>query len=495
MDPYLDPCPRHGPMDPDMDTDIDPDMEPDINTEMDPDMDMAAILVGKGGYIPHENGWRGSNDGCNLLCEKNVDATNTISRNLGVVVDGTQCKKNNGGGVCIKGQCRSVGCDNQLDSLMRYDSCGECGGTNHSCGSFQGHSQPIERSIDGSPIYSGHVWCLFPFQWTELFHYYDVLTFQPGTTNITVEEASDVNYLAVSVNDRFYLNGNWAVNHPGTFTVAGAPFTYQRRRDGYEKITSPGPVNSVVQISIIVRTENPVVIYEYYVPPMQHEQPEVPTDLGNTIGSNTAIVDEPVHNPLVPVVDETVTEKDNSQEDKTESAKKSDKSEKSKTKNKKKKPGRQQKEPKKKMKKPTKQEVKELCGPCARVKGKVRNFCHSDFVVHAMILDRMVGTNMTRYDVQILQTFTNKVMLFSREYIWVPNVCQCPRLKIGRDYLIMGDRVQSANTRENLLMVDRDKMVVRWNPTKFDLWDSIQSTSNAKCYKLLKKESKKSRRD
>lgn len=50
---------------------------------------------------------------------------------------------------------------------------------------------------------------------------------------------------------------------------------------------------------------------------MQHVQPEVPTDLGNTIGSNTAIVDEPVHNPLVPVVDETVTEKDNSQEDKT----------------------------------------------------------------------------------------------------------------------------------------------------------------------------------
>ncbi|PIK47406.1 putative ADAMTS-like protein 5 [Apostichopus japonicus] len=379
---------------------------------------------------------------------------------------------------------------------MRYDSCGECGGTNHSCGFFSGtFTTKVAEE--------------------ELFHYYDVLTFQPGTTNITVEEASDVNYLAVSVNDRFYLNGNWAVNHPGTFTVAGAPFTYQRRRDGYEKITSPGPVNSVVQISIIVRTENPVVLYEYYVPPMQHEQPEVPTDLGNTIGSNTATVDEPVHRPLVPVVDETVTEKDNSQEDKTESAKKSDKSEISKTKNKKKKPGRQQKEPKKK-KKPTKQEVKEsrflyrftiscsLYNYAARVPGlkeKLETSAIAILVRNQLIytinydLDRVVGTNMTRYDVQILQTFTNNVMLFSREYIWVPNVCQCPRLKIGRDYLIMGDRVQSANTRENLLMVDRDKMVIRWNPMKFDLWDTIQSTSNAKCYKLFKKESKKSRRD
>lgn len=55
---------------------------------------------------------------------------------------------------------------------------------------------------------------------------------------------------ALSVNNRFYLNGNWEIHSPGTFTAAGALFTYQRQRDGYEMLTTPGPINALVQISV-----------------------------------------------------------------------------------------------------------------------------------------------------------------------------------------------------------------------------------------------------
>ena len=53
------------------------------------------------------------------------------------VIDGTLC---NGvtSDVCINGTCVSVGCDNQLYSKARIDSCGICNGDDSRCKPMRG---------------------------------------------------------------------------------------------------------------------------------------------------------------------------------------------------------------------------------------------------------------------------------------------------------------------------------------------------------------------
>lgn len=454
------------------------------NTEICPDgsLDFRRVqcsmydTVDQYGIVRHWIPVGGKDDSCLLSCEKQLNNIQRLSRNFGIVVDGTPCSANTQRGVCIQGQCRTVGCNNQLDSILQLDSCGVCGGSNNSCGTFKG---TFTITLAGE----------------ELYHYYEVVTFQPGTRNITVEEESEVNYLALSVGNAYYLNGDWDIHRPSTFTAAGAVFTYDRRRDGYERIWSLGPINTVVQISVIVRAKDPIVLYEFYLPPVlsrgtADKSNQSSSSISNSFVPNTVDVresseSEPLNKPDISKNGLKHLE----QLTKNVTAPQRKISEQYETFNKTRNPHHRENT----AKRLSKTERRELCGNCEKPKGKVRNFCLSDFVVRAIVLDRSIIRDMTRYDVQILQTFTNKVMLFSREYFWVPNICNCPRLKIEREYIIMGNRVESPSTRENLLMIGPDKMVLRWKQEKFDLWNNIQSTSSTKCTKILRKEQRKAR--
>ena len=50
---------------------------------------------------------------------------------------------------------------------------------------------------------------------------------------------------------------------------------------------------------------------------------------------------------------------------------------------------------------------------------------------------RYVGGE-TRYDVTILKSYKARMQLLSREYLWAPNLCDCPKLRVRRSYVIMG---------------------------------------------------------
>uniref|UniRef100_A0A3Q2XL12 NTR domain-containing protein n=1 Tax=Hippocampus comes TaxID=109280 RepID=A0A3Q2XL12_HIPCM len=75
-----------------------------------------------------------------------------------------------------------------------------------------------------------------------------------------------------------------------------------------------------------------------------------------------------------------------------------------------------------------------------KVKGRrerQRQYCQKDFIFRARVLGKLYRGEETRYDVQILHTYRNSFRLEHREFLWVPNVCDCPNLEQGKQYILM----------------------------------------------------------
>jgi len=75
---------------------------------------------------------------------------------------------------------------------------------------------------------------------------------------------------------------------------------------------------------------------------------------------------------------------------------------------------------------------------------------------------RYVGGE-TRYDVTILKSYKARMQLLSREYLWAPNLCDCPKLRVRRSYVIMGF-MQRHLDRELKLIVTPTAYVRRFSP-------------------------------
>ena len=48
----------------------------------------------------------------------------------------------------------------------------------------------------------------------------------------------------------YLFNGNWVIDWPGTYQVAGTTIVYQRHFDGNETITSAGPTGEDLHIMV-----------------------------------------------------------------------------------------------------------------------------------------------------------------------------------------------------------------------------------------------------
>lgn len=69
-------------------------------------------------------------DPCSLTCQSTT--YKFVAKLAPKVQDGTRCR-DGALDMCVAGNCLSVGCDLQLDSTMRIDDCGICGGDGSSC--------------------------------------------------------------------------------------------------------------------------------------------------------------------------------------------------------------------------------------------------------------------------------------------------------------------------------------------------------------------------
>nr|KAG5703708.1 hypothetical protein BaRGS_022997 [Batillaria attramentaria] len=72
------------------------------------------------------------------------------------------------------------------------------------------------------------------------------------------------------------------------------------------------------------------------------------------------------------------------------------------------------------------------------MKDGVFHFCDSDFVSQVLINHKAYVGGETRYDVTIFRSYKSRMKLLDREFLWAPNLCNCPRLRPRKSYVIMG---------------------------------------------------------
>ncbi|CAJ0949313.1 unnamed protein product [Ranitomeya imitator] len=162
--------------------------------------------------------------------------------------DGTSCKYSDYRGVCVSGKCEPIGCDGVLFSTHTLDKCGVCQGDGSSCVHVTGNYRKGASHLG-----------------------YALVTYIPvGARDIQiVERKKSADVLAVAdESGYYYFNGNFKVDTPKNFNIAGTIFKYRRPMDVYETgieyIVAQGPTNQALNIMVWNQNgKNPSITFQY----------------------------------------------------------------------------------------------------------------------------------------------------------------------------------------------------------------------------------------
>ncbi|XP_052371896.1 ADAMTS-like protein 5 isoform X2 [Oncorhynchus keta] len=390
----------------------------------------------------------GSNP-CELSC---LAQGHNFYYNFGRVLDGTACSKEPGD-MCVNGKCLTPGCDLILGSDQQEDACMVCGGQNSTCL----HHRSVYQNAQGA---------------AGPFGYNEVTMIPAGATHIRVTDNSR-NYLALqNGRSQFVINGNWKISVPGEYSVAGTKLLYKRSVDTWESFEVPGPTMEDLHVMVLVTDRNPGIEYEYWLPPdryalfhgrrSQLRQPHhtasyIPWDHPTTTTTTTTTTRpppvttrpywappggwpiksprhparQPPHQPHRPPVLPRL-ERDETRRNRLPQPPRGG-----------------------------------HCGKCRRARGRgerQRQYCQKDFVFRAKVMSKLYRGEETRYDVQIIHTYHNRFRLEHREFLWVPNVCDCPPLEEGRQYVLMVRRHINNEQTLNRILMEEDSYAIPYKP-------------------------------
>ncbi|KAG8440414.1 hypothetical protein GDO86_006244 [Hymenochirus boettgeri] len=155
---------------------------------------------------------------------------------------------------------QNVSCDDYLGSDKVFDKCGICGGDNSACKVVSGVFKHVLTKVG----------------------YHKVVEIPEGATKINVTEMTKSNnYLALrSRSGRSIINGNWAIDRPGSYEGGGTMFTYKRPNEisstAGESFLAEGPTNEAIDVYMIHQQPNPGVHYEYVIPAPNAINPQIP---------------------------------------------------------------------------------------------------------------------------------------------------------------------------------------------------------------------------
>ncbi|XP_043833472.1 ADAMTS-like protein 5 isoform X1 [Dromiciops gliroides] len=333
------------------------------------------------------------------LCDLNCLAEgHTFYYTFGRVLDGTPCSPDSEG-LCINGRCLTAGCDGVLGSGTHEDHCGQCGGRNNSC-------LFVQRVFSEATLPSG-----------QSYGYWNVTLIPIGARHIRVTDRSR-NYLALMGNDgRYVFNGDWAIDWPGTFQVAGTQVHYSRTNDRDESLWAAGPTGEDLHLQVLYQEPNPGIEFEFWLP----------RDAYYTLQSHRS----PLRQPQTREVEVGPQEAAPAWTGPGPSSPRFS-------------PHQEQ---------PIETET---CQPCPGAKGRTQrllHYCRSDFVFRARVLARLRVGEETRYDIQVQHTYKNWTPLERREFLWAPGACPCPLLVPRAEYLVAAQRhINYEGTLDRLLL-------------------------------------------
>ncbi|XP_040179488.1 ADAMTS-like protein 5 isoform X1 [Rana temporaria] len=345
----------------------------------------------------------GASNACDLNC---LAVGYNFYYTFGRVLDGTSCGADSAG-TCISGNCLTAGCDGVLGSGETVD-CGSCSGKIDSC------------------IF---IWNVFRDSYPSkgFFQYKNVTRIPAGALHIKVKDQSRNILALMSLSKGYQINGNWAMSRPGVYTVAGTEVRYGHN-GSHEFLEAPGPTNEDLYILVLFQVQNPGIEYEYWLPKdkyfsiqrdLQRQVPPHPRD---------AALHAWVRTPASGSDGKTVrTEKklDDPSNVKTEGCGK--------------------------------------CVPFKRKSQRKKHYCQSDFVIRVKILGRRKMGLETRYDINVKHVFKNKFPLVHREYIWVSNQCDCPKLEDNQEYIMMPSRHVNHERTLNRILLSPNSYIRPWS--------------------------------
>ncbi|XP_038637686.1 papilin isoform X1 [Scyliorhinus canicula] len=186
----------------------------------------------------------GASNKCELNCIPQGE--NFYYRHKEAVKDGTLCEPGSRN-ICIDGVCKTVGCDNTLESSQVEDKCLECGGDGSSCYEVKGTFSVVDLPIGYNQIH------IIPI----------------GATSIRIREVLPTrNFLAIkNVRGEYYLNGHWTIDFSRALYIANTVIHYERGSEGdlaSEVLHGRGPTSEPLILEIISQERNQGIDYEYY---------------------------------------------------------------------------------------------------------------------------------------------------------------------------------------------------------------------------------------
>uniref|UniRef100_A0A6I8S0G6 Papilin n=1 Tax=Xenopus tropicalis TaxID=8364 RepID=A0A6I8S0G6_XENTR len=219
-----------------------PDGSRDIRAEQCSEYDGMEFQGKRYKWLPYY----GASNKCELNCIPKGE--NFYYRHKMAVLDGTPCEPGRRD-ICIEGVCKTVGCDNILDSSKKEDMCLVCGGDGRSCYEVKGQYE--------SPVLSKG--------------YSQLFIIPSGATSIQIKEVlATRNFLAIkNIRGEYYLNGYWTIEFSRALHVASTVLHYYRAAEGDlapEVITARGPTTEPLVVELIGQEPNQGVQYEYYLP-------------------------------------------------------------------------------------------------------------------------------------------------------------------------------------------------------------------------------------
>lgn len=102
--------------------------------------------------------------------------------------------------------------------------------------------------------------------------YNPVITIPAGATKINVTEIRrSKNFLALKSHDstKYYINGNWVIDLPKGYKVAGTTVYYTRPRrnnENEECFIADGPTTEDLDVMLLYQDDEPQIMYSYFLP-------------------------------------------------------------------------------------------------------------------------------------------------------------------------------------------------------------------------------------
>ncbi|XP_012886345.1 PREDICTED: A disintegrin and metalloproteinase with thrombospondin motifs 2 [Dipodomys ordii] len=194
-------------------------------------------------WLPHEH--RDAKERCHLYCESKE--TGEVVSMKRMVHDGTRCSYKDAFSVCVRGDCRKVGCDGVIGSSKQEDKCGVCGGDNTHC-------KVVKGTFTRSP---------------KKHDYIKMFEIPSGARHLLIQETDSASHhLSVKSLEtgKFILNEENHVDpNSRSFIALGVEWEY-RNEDDRETLQTMGPLHGTITVLVIPEGDGRISLtYKYMI--------------------------------------------------------------------------------------------------------------------------------------------------------------------------------------------------------------------------------------